>query len=227
MRERRCPRVACPPSLSSFYFAPSLVCGNEDYCHSVDDINSSSTVMRGQSYILKFLWRRRLLAVLDISGVSLLLLSFYIFSRPELGMLSIFSRSRTKTWIQRRWENFPLMAWHKSVSTRHGWNGTWIRGKILHSFLRIFIVTTVQRISHDLFCSMFFSKDVYETFNILLRRKPKENNFKVGDACYLNGVICDFYWWLRNEQCCCWKTKCQGSAKSVFDKGSEWSGRNP
>ena len=165
--------------------------------------------------------------VLDISGVSLLLLSFSIFSRPELGMLSLFSRSRTKTWIQRRWENFPLMAWHKSVSTRHGWNGTWIRGKILHSFLRIFIVTTVQRISHDLFCSMFFSKDVYETFNILLRRKPKENNFKVGDACYLNSVIYDFYWWLRNEQCCCWKTKCQVSAKSVFDKGSEGSGRNP
>ena len=38
---------------------------------------------------------------------------------------------------------------------------------------------------------MFFSKDVYETFNILLRRKPKENNFKVGDACYLNSVIDD------------------------------------
>ena len=158
MREWRCPRLACAPSLSCFYFAPSLARGNEDYCHSVDDINSSSTVMRGQSYILKFLWRRRLLAVFDISGVSLLLLSFSIFSRPELGMLPIFSRSRTKTWIQRRRENFPLMARHKSVSTRHGWNGTWIRGKILLSFLRIFIVTTVQRISRDLFCSMFFRR---------------------------------------------------------------------
>lgn len=148
--------------------------------------------MRGQRYILKVLWRRRLLAVLDIGGASLLLLSFSIFTHPELSMLPIFSRSRTKTWIQRRRENFPLMARHKSVSTRHGWNGTWIRGKILHSFLRIFIVTTVQRISHDLFCSLFFSKDVYETFNILLRRKPKENNFKVGDVCFLNSVIYDF-----------------------------------
>lgn len=197
-------------SRARFYFARTLARGNWDYLQSVDDVNSSSTVMRGQSYILKwwFLWRHRLLVVHDLSGVSLLLLTFSIFSHPELGMLSIFSRSRTKTWIQRGWENFPLMARHKSVSTRHGWNGSWIRGKILHSFLRIFIITTVQRISHNLFCALFFSKDVYETFNILLRRKPKENNFKVGIVCYLNSVIHELYWGLRNEQCFCWKTKC-------------------
>ena len=47
--------LACAPSLSSFYFAPSLARENEDYCHSVEDINSSSTIMRGQSYILNFL----------------------------------------------------------------------------------------------------------------------------------------------------------------------------
>lgn len=184
-------------SRARFYFARTLARGNWDYLQSVDDVNSSSTVMRGQSYILKwwFLWRRRLLVVHDISGVSLLLLTFSIFSHPELGMLSIFSRSGTKTWIQRGWENFPLMARHKSVSTRHGWNGSWIRGKILHSLLRIFIITTVQRISHNLFCALFFFEGCLRDFQYSAQAQTKREQFQ-GWYCLLSKQ-CDPWTLLR------------------------------
>jgi len=33
--------------------------------------------------------------------------------------------------------------------------------------------------SESLLCGGLFPQDVYESFNIFMRRKPKENNFKV------------------------------------------------
>ena len=34
-------------------------------------------------------------------------------------------------------------------------------------------------------------QDVYETFNLLMRRKPKENNFKVSQSVVHASVVCD------------------------------------
>ena len=39
--------------------------------------------------------------------------------------------------------------------------------------------STHQLVQKDMEKTIKGTEDVYETFNILLRRKPKENNFKV------------------------------------------------